>query len=129
MAGPNVAEILTERVDQVNASGRGRAGAALVERSPASRSSDVEAFEIGAEIVGEVRPGERELHGRLEKAELVTGVETLALELDSVHRPALAQATQAVGELDLASPVWRRLGAVAIDVGGKHGPADYGEVR
>src|SRR5262249_61574104 len=66
--------------------------------------------------------------GCLEKAQLVSSVEAFALELDGVHWPALPQATEAVGELDLAATVGRRFGQDAEDVGRQHVPADDGEV-
>src|SRR3989441_6886220 len=51
-------------------------------------------LEVGAEFVGQVGAGQRELDGGLEKAELVARVVALALELHPVHRPALPQTAQ-----------------------------------
>src|SRR5207247_8483547 len=50
------------------------------------RRLEPEGFEVGAKGVGQVGPGERELDGRLEEAELVARVEALAVERDRVHR-------------------------------------------
>src|SRR2546427_515254 len=44
------------------------------------RRLELEGFEVGAKGVGQVGPGERELDGRLEEAELVARVEALAAE-------------------------------------------------
>src|SRR5438034_998586 len=52
------------------------------------RRLEPEGFEVGAKGVGQVGPGERELDGRLEEAELVARVEALAVERDRVHRAA-----------------------------------------
>jgi hypothetical protein len=46
---------------------------------------------------------EAELHGRLQVAELVPAIVALTLELERVHRLALHEPRDAVGELDLAA--------------------------
>ena len=43
------------------------------------------------------------LHGRLQVAELVAAVVALAFELERIHRLALHEPRNAVGELDLAA--------------------------
>src|SRR2546425_13267953 len=48
-------------------------------------------LEVGAEFVGQVGAGQRELDGGLEKAELVARVVALALGLHPLPPPALAQ--------------------------------------
>src|SRR3989449_4309483 len=58
------------------------------------RRLELEGFEVGAKGVGKVGPGERELDGRLEEAELVARVEALAVERDRVHRAAGAQSPE-----------------------------------
>src|SRR3989441_8664905 len=58
------------------------------------RRLELEGFEVGAKGVGQVGPGERELDGRLEEAELVARVEALAVERDRVHRAAGAQRSE-----------------------------------
>src|SRR5256885_15393962 len=75
-----------------------------------------EGLEVGTKGVGQVGPGERELDGRLEEAELVARVEALALERDRVHRAAGAQRPEGVGELELAARVRRGVDQDAEDV-------------
>src|SRR5215470_5620468 len=96
MAGSNVAEILAECALQVNAG--------TVPRL------NIQTLEIGAKLVGEVGTGQRELDRRLEEPELVAGVEAPALELHRVHRAALAEPAQPVGQLDLPATIRRRFG-------------------
>src|SRR5439155_17518176 len=62
------------------------------------RRLEPEGSEVGAKGVGQVGPGERELDGRLEEAELVARVEALAVERDRVHRAAGAQCPERVGD-------------------------------
>jgi len=64
---------------------------------------EVEALEIGPELVRQVGTGQRELHGRLEESQLLPGVVPLALELDGVDGPASPQRAKGVGELH---PAW-----------------------
>src|SRR6185295_3573771 len=97
-------------------------------RAPSAPRLQPEALEVRAEGVGQVRPGQRELDGGLEEAELVAGVVALALELHRVHRPARAQRAQAVGQLDLAAAVGGGLGQDVEEVGRQHVAADDGQV-
>src|SRR5213594_4423434 len=92
------------------------------------RRLEPEGFEVGAKGVGQVGPGERELDGRLEEAELVARVEALALERDRVHRAAGAQSPERVGELDFAPRVRLRVGEDTKEVRRQHVASDDREV-
>src|SRR2546422_10539659 len=92
------------------------------------RRLELEGFEVGAKGVCQVGPGERELDGRLEEAELVARVEALAVERDRVHRAAGAQRPQRVGELDFAPRVRLRVGKDAKEVRRQHVASDDREV-
>src|SRR4030095_2824409 len=81
-------------------------------KSPREKSFcrlEPETFEIGAELVPEIRPGQGEIHRRLEEAQLVAGVVAASLELHGVDRPPLPQRAEPVGELDLAPRIGRGL--------------------
>src|SRR5256886_11398563 len=92
------------------------------------RRLELEGFEVGAKGVGQVGPGERELDGRLEEAELVARVEALAVERDRVHRAAGAQSPERVGELDFAPRVRLRVGEDTKEVRRQHVASDDREV-
>ena len=60
------------------------------------------------ELLGEVRPPQREVDDRLQEPELVAGVVADAVDVAAVDRPLLQQAAQAVGQLDLAGAIASR---------------------
>ena len=67
-----------------------------------------------AERLGQIRPAQREVHHRLQEAQLVAGVVAHAVDLERVDRARLQQPPQSVGELDLAG---LRSDAVASSAG------------
>src|SRR5574341_1444848 len=89
---------------------------------------EVEALEVGAKGVGQVRAGERELHRGLEKAQLLARVVAAPFELDGVDGTAAAKGSQPVGQLDFAPGVGRGLGQDREEVGREHVTADDGQV-
>src|SRR5437016_1661538 len=98
-ACPRVAGIVSDAPQCVHARRRSRASAS---------ASDLERSEIGAKLVGQIWPRQREFHGGLQESELVAGVIALALELHRVHRALTAERAQRIGELDLSAAVGRR---------------------
>ena len=78
--------------------------------------------------VGQVRPGQRELHRGLQEAELLAGVVALALELDGIDGPPAPQRAQAVRQLNLAPRVRRGLLENREDIGRQHVAPDDGQV-
>src|SRR2546422_11069179 len=85
-----------------------------------ARRLEPERLKVGAKVVRQVGPGERELDRRLEEAELVAGVEAPALERDRVHRAPGGERPERVGELDLPPSIRRRLGEDGEDVRRQH---------
>ena len=85
--------------------------------------------EIGRELLGEIRPPEREIHDCLEEPQLVAGVVPDALDFAGVNRPRLQQLAQAIGQLDFARPIALGCRQRRKDVGGQDVAADDGEVR
>src|SRR6266705_3234014 len=63
---------------------------------------EIEGFEVGAELVGQVGTGQGELDGGLEEAELVARVVAAALELEGIHGAAGPEGAKGVSQLDLA---------------------------
>ena len=66
------------------------------------RSSDLRYAE---NLLGEIRPAQREVDHRLQESELVAGVVADAFDFAGVDRPRLQQLAQAVGQLDLAGAI------------------------
>src|SRR5437867_86836 len=92
------------------------------------RGSEVEGLQVGAELVGEVGPGERELDGRLEESELVARVVAPALELDGVHGAARRERAQGVGQLDLPASIGPCPRQDLENLGRQDIPSDDGQV-
>ena len=65
----------------------------------------IERRQIRRELVGEIRPAQREIHHGFQESELVAGVVADAFDLARVDRPRLQQLAQAVGQLDLAGAI------------------------
>ena len=77
--------------------------AAFARHAPAGcRASEPghEVLQVGRELRAETPMLEAELHGRLQVAELVPAIVALPLELERIHRLALHEPRDAVGELD-----------------------------
>ena len=98
------------------------------QRFPAgtSRPSD---REVRRELVGEVRPAQREVDDGFQEAELVAGVVADAFDLAGVDRPGLQQLAQAVGQLNLAGAIALGRGQRREDVGRQDVAADDRQVR
>ena len=120
--GPSRTHSRQDRLDPA-----GRPSASALSRA-ASRYSFSD-FRYSRNGPAQVRPLQRELHRRLQEAELVAGVVADALEAVAVDRPACSQqAPQPVGELDLAARVAGRRLQGLEDVGRQDVAADDGQV-
>ena len=82
-------------------------------------------LEISGEFGAEARMLEAVFHGRLQVSELVAAVVALALELERVHRFALHQPRDAVGELNFAARAFADLREVIENRGGQQIAADH----
>src|SRR5690606_26439731 len=68
-------------------------------------SAEVYRAQVRTELVGQVRPPQREIDDGLQKPQLVAGIVAHAVDAAAVDRTPLQQVAQAVGELDLAGAV------------------------
>src|SRR5437879_5998799 len=107
------------------ASDRPEVGEKCVRSGRASQTLRLEPqrLEIGAEVGGEVGPGQGELYRRLEEPELVPGVVAATLELDAVHRAPRPERPEGVGELDFPPAVRLGVGEDRENLRWQHVPA------
>src|SRR5437588_8775562 len=64
-------------------------------------SLNAELLKITGEALAQFRILQAEFHGRLEKTQLIAGIEALSFNDPCVHRCPLGDRAQGVGELDL----------------------------
>ena len=108
---------------------RARAEDAAETRLPPScRLSRRASVEILRELVGDVRPTQREVDDGFEESELVARVVPHAFDLASVDRSGLQQFAEAVGQLNLTGAVAFGRGQRREDVGRQDVAADDGEI-
>ena len=75
------------------------------ERLASDADLQIERFQIAAKRVGQVWTLQREIHHRLQEAQLVAGVVAHAIDLVGVDRAIVQESPQAVGQLDFAGAI------------------------